>query len=288
MSPRTVIYHRADFDGLFCCAIARLHLGEAQYIGWDYGDPEPVVPPEHELWILDLSVPGLMAHPNLVWIDHHKTAMDRYPAAIWGYRIDGVAACRLAWQWFRHGATPGKQAYIDREVSEPLAVRLAGEYDIWDKRDARTDLFQHGLRSRDLTTSWGLLLSLSADAVEHVHELLQAGRVLEYARGRENESVMKSHAFTVEWEGRCFLALNTPRCNSLTFRSGLRPEHEGCLAFGWNGTRWRVSLYGVPGKPEIDFSEIARKHGGGGHRQACGFEIARLPFVQPAKKGGAA
>ena len=23
-----------------------------------------------------------------------------------GYRIDGVAACRLAWQWFTHPASP--------------------------------------------------------------------------------------------------------------------------------------------------------------------------------------
>lgn len=34
----TVIYHRTDFDGLFCREIARKFLSEAKLTGWDYGD----------------------------------------------------------------------------------------------------------------------------------------------------------------------------------------------------------------------------------------------------------
>jgi hypothetical protein len=38
-----VIYHRADFDGIFCYQIAKKFLGteNVTYIGWDYSDPEP-------------------------------------------------------------------------------------------------------------------------------------------------------------------------------------------------------------------------------------------------------
>lgn len=109
MSKIVVIYHKADFDGIFCREIARKFLPAAELIGWDYGDPEPEVGPEDALYILDLSVPGLMKHPSLVWIDHHKSAIDKYPATIRGYRIDGVAACRLAWQWFIHPHSPFNQ-----------------------------------------------------------------------------------------------------------------------------------------------------------------------------------
>ncbi len=276
-----VIYHSADFDGLFCREIARKHFGEgADYVGWDYGEPEPAVAPDRDLFILDLSVPGLMAHPRLVWIDHHKTEIDTYPSTIPGYRIDGVAACRLAWQWFFGNAANRKSDFVDRMVAEPLAVRLAGEFDIWDKRDARAELFQHGLRSRDLADCWHVLLS-DEPGSRLVLELLEAGGVLEYARAKENESVIRKQSFTVEFEGCRFLALNTARCNSLTFLAGLKPEHDGCLSFNWTGADWRVSLYGVPEKPAMDFSGIARKYGGGGHRQACGFKAAVLPFVQP-------
>jgi len=49
--------------------------------------------------MLDISIPGLMMHQDLIWIDHHKSAMEKWDNGPEGYRIDGVAACRLAWQW---------------------------------------------------------------------------------------------------------------------------------------------------------------------------------------------
>ncbi len=158
-----VIYHRADFDGIFCREIARKFLGDtAEYVGWDYGDSDAIIPPGIErIYMLDISVDAWMNDPRLIWIDHHKSAIEKFPTMIPGYRIDGVAACRLAWQWFwkechDYPLNAGKdncQLPVDKDffarlVSEPLAVRLAGEYDIWDKRDPRAELFQHGLRSR--------------------------------------------------------------------------------------------------------------------------------------------
>jgi len=288
-----VIYHRADFDGLFSREVAkRFFRDRAEYVGWDYGDPVPEVHPDAQLYMIDISVEGLMGHPHLVWIDHHKSAMAKFPESIPGYRIDGVAACRLAWQWFNcptgpcmellHPDTPVLPLlddYRDRMVTEPLAVRLAGEYDIWDKRDPRAELFQHGLRSRELTDEvWEALLGPGSEII--TGSLLQAGEVLQFARRKENESIIKHQSFTLDFEGRRFLACNAARYNSLLFTAGLQPEHEGCLGFNWDGKKrkWRISLYGMPGKPDIDFSTIAVRYGGGGHRQACGFECATLPF----------
>jgi len=287
-----VIYHKSDFDGLFCREIARKFLPGAELIGWEYGEPTPVVPAEARLYILDLSVPALMDHPNLVWIDHHKTAIEKYSASIPGYRIDGVAACRLAWQWFtqdhtdpvvQYNGLPDKQAYVDRKVSEPFAVTLAGEYDIWDKRDERADLFQHGLRSEELTQKWweDLLHEKSTIGFAHgVQVLLAQGKCLQYAKTKENESIIRKNGFTVHFEGLTFLACNASHYNSHLFSAGIQPEHEGLLGFCLraNGS-WSVSLYGVPHRPDVDLSGIAAKHGGGGHKQACGFTCAKLPFL---------
>lgn len=285
----TVIYHRADFDGLFCREIARQFLPDAELIGWDYGDPEPAkhLDGAQALYILDLSVPSLMDYPKLVWIDHHKSAIDKYPATIPGYRIDGVAACRLAWQWFAlssPGPTwpapvglPGKDHFVARHVTEPLAVRLAGEYDVWDKRDPRAELFQHGLRTRDLTDWWADLLSLDGSSVE---VLLEAGKSLQYAQTRQNESIIRELGFTFQWEGLTWLACNHARYNSLLFTAGLKPEHDACFGFKWTGKEWSVSLYHAPGREHHDLSTIAVKYGGGGHRGACGFRTATLPFLR--------
>lgn len=285
MNKTIVIYHKSDFDGIFCREIARKFLPEAELIGWEYGEPTPEVPAEAGLYILDLSVPDLMAHQNLVWIDHHQTAIAKYPRSLAGYRIDGVAACRLAWQWFtlKPGTQrPVKDDFLGRQVHEPLAVRLAGEYDIWDKRDDRADLFQHGLRSEELGLQWsGLLDPLQSEAI--TMRLCRQGQCVEYAKTNENQSIIGKNGFTLWWEGIKFLACNAGQYNSHLFTAGIRPEHEGLLGFCLRANgQWTVSLYGVPHRPEIDLSLIAVKYGGGGHRQACGFSCEALPFLTPA------
>lgn len=291
--PIIVIYHRADFDGLFSREIAKRFFGDnAEYIGWDYGDAVPEVKGAETVYMIDISVDALMGHPGLVWIDHHKSAIEKFPARIRGYRIDGVAACRLAWQWFNHPDGPCspyaqpseywlplKQAYLDRLVSEPCAVQLAGEYDVWDRRNPDAELFQHGLRTAEI--NWSMLLGCDRPAASaYICQLLSAGEVLQFARRNENKSVITQQGFTVDFEGLTFLACNSARFNSHLFTAGLKPEHDGCLGFAWDGGKgkWKVSLYGVPGKPLFDFAAIAVKHGGGGHKQACGFECETLPF----------
>lgn len=284
----TVIYHKADFDGIFCREIAKKFLPNAELIGWDYGDPEPAIEQNCMLYMLDISIPGLMDHPHLIWIDHHKSAIEKYGNKS-GYQIDGVAACRLAWQWFTHEYAdhvpgnqigyplPEKQDFVDRKISEPLSVRLVGEYDIWDKRDPQAELFQHGLRSQEITTEdWNVLLSEQCPVL--LDELLISGQALQYAKNHENESIIKSAGFTLKFEGLTFLACNHARYNSFLFTAGLTPEHDACLGFAWRGGKWTVSLYHAPGKEHHDLSVIAVRHGGGGHRGACGFTCKELPF----------
>lgn len=289
----TVIYHRADFDGLFCREIARKFLPGAELVGWDYGDPLIPFPSEGQVYILDLSpdsiVSGLADFSRLVWIDHHATAIAKYSTTIPGYRIDGVAACRLVWQWFwaHKGLSddsipplPSKQDFVDRKVSEPFAVQLAGEYDIWDKRDPRAELFQHGLKSQSLDNVWAPLLACEDPFnISLVSRLLQQGSAIQYAKVQENEGIINAFGFTVQFEGFCLLACNAARYNSQLFTAGLKPEHDGCLGFNWDGQAkvWRISLY--TDKPGVDLSPVAVKYGGGGHRGACGFRIEKLPFL---------
>lgn len=286
-----VIYHKADFDGIFCREIAKRFFtkggyGNVEYIGWDYGDPIPQTSNDDKIYMLDISVDGLMDHPNLNWVDHHKSAMDKYPKTIPGYRIDGVAACRLAWQYFgginswTGNHNPTKEDFVERRVSEPLSVRLAGEYDIWDKRDPNAELLQHGLKSRELfPDSWLLLLTEGESSDIFIGQLLSAGRNIQYAKSQENESIIQAAGFTIQFEGLAFLACNHARYDSFLFTAGLKPEHDACFGFCWRDGQWVVSLYHAPGKEHHDLSQIATKYGGGGHRGACGFRTKSLPFL---------
>lgn len=311
---KTVIYHSADFDGIFCREIAKKFIGPGnaddpnQYIGWNFGDPKIAVElrPDRfvyvthdgeflgradQIYILDLS-PECLQFPasdewlpeRLVWIDHHKTSIAKWNPDIPGYRIDGVAACRLAWQWFSWieedrtlGNMPDKQRFVDRKVEEPLAVRLVGEYDVWDHRGDGDLEFQFGLRSVTLQDEqWTTLLS---DDQEAALGLVKIGLYSKQYAKNVDAGVMKA-SFLVQWEGLTFLCLNG-RGNSNTFDSRDVPEtgHDANLMFYFQGRQWIVSLYHAKHRKDLDLSAIAVKHGGGGHKGACGFQCDSLPFL---------
>lgn len=287
-APHLVIYHSADADGECCREIARRNLGGyADYVGWNYGEPAPAVAGYELIYMLDCCVPELMHDDRLIWIDHHAPQIAKYPKSIKGYRIDGVAACRLTWQWFNDPLDTGLPQladYVDRRVQEPVAVRLIGENDIWDHRDPQVAVFQHGLRSQPI--DWPRLLRCDCpNALIYVAGLLHAGEHVGYASRQNAERFMAESSFTLEWEGLRWLAINGgPSMSSARYESAVRPEHDACLTWGWVPKigAYKVSMRGVPHKPDLNLSAIALRHGGGGHRQACGFSARVLPWMPEA------
>lgn len=308
----TIIHHSADVDGIFCREIARKFLPDAELIGWDFKDDILAIP-EGQIYVLDLPVDrpfGFTFDPakpmngfwqtRVTWIDHHKTSIDTHPQTIPGYRIDGVAACRLAWQWFKsmpehatpnfagrglEETLPSKQHFIDRQLAEPLAVRLAGEYDVWDKRDPDAEKFQFGLRSQELTaTDWMILLDsdLAQPNNHFVQRLLTQGGSLQCYQQHQDANTMH-RSFIHEWQGLKFLTLTIPRCNSLTFAARDLPEtgHDALMGLYNDGTHWHISMYHAKHRTDLDLSVIAKQFGGGGHRGACGFKWPGSFTVMP-------
>jgi hypothetical protein len=302
--------------------------------GWDYGRrtpiPEGIYEESYEdpknprmtvsfewadydvIYIVDLSVDDLMARPDLrdkiVWIDHHKSAIEKWdkvenadecqyvrrPFA--GYRIDGVAACRLCWQWFvnpggdlaMYSTLPSKQDFIDRKVKEPALIRLAGEYDIWDHRDPSGKFLQFGLRSIHEAEFRELLRAQFAGLDNHhLAAVIETGESIKSYVDKQADEYSAAYAHTIKWEGLTFCVLNIgQRGNSDLLRGGIKPEHDACFAWRFDGQRVLVSLYHIEGKTHHDLSKIAVKYGGGGHKGACGFRV-RMAHLDSILTGGA-
>lgn len=309
--------------------LRKLHPGATIHsYGWDYGRPVPEPVPYNEnypderardwedydtIYIVDLSVDELMSNPDLrnkiIWIDHHKSAIEKWDKPTFGrpendggptyaltpfagYRIDGVAACRLCWQWFLGAETaksdegwfalPLKENFIDRLVSEPELIRLAGEYDIWDHRDPYAKALQFGLRvlcdegfKRLIADEFnGVKDSEDLDTSKRLEECILDGISIKSYCDKQNDEYSATFSQTFHWEGLTFCALNTgQRGNSDLLRGGIKPEHDACFSWRWTGKEVLVSLYHVEGKTHHDLSVIAVKYGGGGHRGACGFRL---------------
>lgn len=301
-----VIYHRADYDGLFSAAVCH-HWLEKQGIphvcyGWDFVDPK--LPNDTEDRLIDLSLttyivdlppscidapPDSQIWSNIIWIDHHASAIAN---ADWknlpGYRIDGVAACRLAWAYFSSPPDddgvrnlPAKECFINRTVREPEAIRLAGEYDVWDKRDADAEAFQYGLTAS--YPHWIHLRPLLAD-VHECKSIINDGKVIQAWQQAFAKPVCQERGYLVELECVPFWTLCSAHCRSSSWfiDSVIPAEAEALMCWRFNGKMIDVSLYHRPGHEHYDLSRIATKYGGGGHKGACGFrctvdsEVGRL------------
>lgn len=325
----TVIFHSADFDGLFSMAIARHFLepiygDEVRYIGWDHGQKPLEIPTDGMIYVIDLPCDtvfgfrfpvgpatidyGLQAFSyikdRLVWIDHHIASIKSHPATIPGYRIDGVSACRLAWQWFsihEHNAQNGTNESLQADlpslndygvpiiidgkevgrspcmVSEPWAVKLAGQYDVWDKQTPEVDSFQFGLKSLGEISkaTWDELLSGRPDAVTRI---IQDGvRIEKYQRHKDEKNAQRL-AFDLKFAGLTFCAINSPEVGTLASTTAVKPHHDAFMAFWWNGKKWTISMRHVKGREHHDLSVIASRLNGGGHSGSCGFSCRELPF----------
>lgn len=291
-----VIYHRADFDGIFSGAICKKFLPEAIMHGWDFGDFGNVIPAGDTVYIVDLPPSALLGYEdqahNVIWIDHHKSSIEMFGSGWDGYRIDGVAACRLCWHWFTNpddvvfGLLSGKSTYINREVEEPLSVRLVGEFDIWDKRDPDAELLQ-----LVLTADLGLAHpdAKISRAIAWLHEddeytrrtIAKDGRPMERYFTAWNKQTAQERSYRIRWQDLHFLVLNTARGNSLSFQGADMEGIDALMMWRFDGSQTIVSLYHAPGQEQHDLSIIAKSMKGGGHRGACGFTVNGL--WQPEK-----
>jgi oligoribonuclease NrnB/cAMP/cGMP phosphodiesterase (DHH superfamily) len=236
------------------------------------------------VWMVDFSLQPfeLMHELNdicyLYWIDHHKSAIANAEQS--GFQASGgqlikvgTAGCELT------------HAYLHPHSEMPVWVYLLGRYDVWDHKSPDTLPFQYGMRLRETDPErsmevWDDLL----DTPGTVRDILNDGRVvLKYVEQR-NASYIRACAFDTVLDGLRCIAVNRQMTNSQTFDSVWDPEkYDAMLTFGWRRGQWTVSLYSV--KQDVDVSEVAVKHGGGGHKGAAGFQCTELPFRLDCRSG---
>lgn len=272
-------YHSADLDGRCSGAIVKNFLPDCQMIGIDYGEPFPwdSIYPNEDVIMADFSLQPfsdmerLNALAQLLWIDHHKSAIeDAKGTEVQGILDTEFSACELAWKHF----SPDTQM--------PLAVRLLGRYDIWKHADEPDALsFQYGCKMYDtsfdqqLTEFWKDVIKSSGSWIGSV--CFDGRRLLSYER-MQNAAFMSAYGFDVDFDGLRCIAANRGMSNSLLFESKWNHnDYDAMLMFAWKNGQWTVSLY--TDKPGVDVSVICKARGGGGHVGAAGFQCKELPFL---------
>ena len=274
-------YHN-DLDGHCSGAIVKQIYPECEMIEINYGMEFPwdTLIMKETVFMVDfclqpfVDMDRLSILFDLVWIDHHKTAIEEYiehlragKHKLKGLREIGKAGCELTWEFFHE----------ERKI--PLSVFLLGRFDVWDhEADNRVMPFQMGMRTLytnpDATDFWNTLIN--EQAIYYLDEILQTGQTILDYQNKQNKEWAKSSAFEIEFEGKKFIAMNRG-IGSQLFDSVYDPEkHDGMMIFWWKKDCWSFSIYS--NDPKQDHSGIAKKYGGGGHAGACGFQCKELPF----------
>lgn len=273
-----VLYHSKCYDGFGAAWAAWKKLGDdgVKYISVGYGSPPPEMPDAEHIYIVDFSYPAdiLLALVNggspVTVIDHHKTAKESLNGVIGAHSHLHIifdmekSGALMTWEYF-HRYPAESPSDPGQPVPAPLLIQHISDRDLWQFKMDGTAKIHKALVS--LPMNFKLWDSLD---VEH---LKKEGETCERLYTQLVENICEG-AFFIEVDGHKVPAVNTSIAWSEVGHelAKLHPDLPFAVSFTVfeSQTMWSLRSIG-----DFDVSAIAKKFGGGGHKNAAGFKSVR-------------
>jgi oligoribonuclease NrnB/cAMP/cGMP phosphodiesterase (DHH superfamily) len=232
-------YHN-DSDGKCAAFWVALNVGltdyvlgyDSQFIEIDYRMKFPIesIRTNEQIYIVDFSITPdemrqlLTITKDVTWIDHHKTAIDKYKDfefEIRGIRYDGIAGCMLTYCYIHHMTSRGEGNIKPFELSmtedAPMFTKLIADWDVW-KFDFGDDTknFQTAFNSYDFnpeSEDWWKFFEWD----DFEQTMINEGKVMTKYRDNWAKNYM-SIDFDTMFEGHKCFAVNLGMCNSEYFK----------------------------------------------------------------------
>jgi oligoribonuclease NrnB/cAMP/cGMP phosphodiesterase (DHH superfamily) len=250
-----VLYHAGCPDGFGAAYAAWKRFGDkAQYIPINHGDPFPALPENADVLMVDAAYPRarhlelVSKVKSLMVVDHHKSAMADIGDLPNTHFDMGHSGAVLAWQHLHDDLTPTLLKYIeDRDLwrfglpdSKEVSAALSAypmKFELWGSFNVR-----------DLAVEGVAILRLKSQKVEEMAERAFWGRVAGHDVLIVNTTVFGSEV----GNELCKAHPTMPFAAYFFEKKGLR-------------------CWGLRSVGDFDVSEVAKKFGGGGHKNAAGF-----------------
>ena len=293
-----IIYHDNCADGFGAAWAAYRKFGEdgAEYLPMNYNDPRvsmingvfnfPVEVAGRDVYILDFSFPNdilCRIHDEaeyFYWRDHHKTAFESRGVIGEFYELKDCTAniildnnksgCVLAWELFHPG------------THIPRMLQLIQDRDLWAWRMDGTRDFATALRSTPMT------FKAFDHVCEHVHILTNDGAAMNKLFDQQLADIVKKPISTVLFGESEIANISAEIGLSVNCTPQFSSEAGNAMAIesGTFGMTWVVGEEGkvfvsLRSIGEYDVSALAKRYGGGGHRNAAGFKttLDKLKFT---------
>ncbi len=262
-----VIYHANCADGFSAAWVYWKRFGTScDFHPGVYSDPPPDVT-GREVFLVDFSYKRavveqmLQTAASVCLIDHHKTAIDD---------LQGLP--RLGWHVDieRSGAMLAWSHCYGSEQPPPLLGHIQ-DRDLWRFKLAGTREISAFVFSHEYSFEmWDKLMS--ADQVELL-KMTAAGAAIERKHHKDIAELVKL------CQRRMLIGGHDVPAASLPYTMGsdagqMMAKGEKFSACYWDTAANRI--FGLRSTPDgLDVSEIAQLYGGGGHKHAAGFRVAR-------------
>lgn len=296
------IIHHNDIDGRSSAFIVKKALDEnkleteknyfVKFIEMNYDIPFPIetILDNEYIIIVDFSVfPEMMNKilkktQNVIWIDHHISAIDKYKDYANRDKLKGIqfedddnliSGAALTYLYFFENCRT-KEDCIEKFNKVPYYIQLISDYDTFAKKlYPQSYYFKLYLESKKNTPEaklWKDILELKKHDIE---DLCEDGKVIDTYLKETNEDLNRQTGFERTVDGYNAFILNTNRRGSQLFNE-LYEKYDICIICYYNGKKWLYGLY--TSKDNVDVSKIAQKYNGGGHKGAAGFNSDKFLF----------
>ncbi|MFA5394918.1 MAG: hypothetical protein WC346_02755 [Methanogenium sp.] len=279
---KVVCYYHGDLDGIFAAACVKQKYPQAKFIPVQYGDTwcaNDVL--EATVIVVDFSfldMAVLRSHcDKLIWIDHHKTAMETQQISwaddrLAGYRSLEYAGCILSYAYFNM-IPSDKISKAIVQLKIPWAVVLAGKYDMWQ------------FDSTDIVDCFATAAMLDIDSPNHedfndllnIHDtdcaqsyISSGDTLIKAAMHRVKAVAAHGDKITIPVADRAvtLMIINaTSDISRLGRYINIDLGIDIAAIYEIVGTKFQVHLRSVT----CNVESIARAHKGGGHAGAAGF-----------------
>ncbi len=261
MNKTLVIYHGDCIDGFTAAWVASKKFDSPIFKPAKYGEDAPMqlIDDKTDVYILDFSyardvlIDIESRSSSTLVLDHHKTAEEN---------LHGLDFCEFDMNRSGAGMTWDRLTRKPRE--RPWLVNYVQDRDLWRFELPDSKAINAYIGATEQTfNSWGAL------AKEKVRNVKQGGyAILKYIEQYVYE-IIGSLTRWVEFERHKVPVVNAP-FKGISEVLGFLAS-EAVFAMGW----WQESSgqfqYSLRSRGDFDVSEIARKYGGGGHKNAAGF-----------------
>lgn len=284
----TIIYHANCFDGLTSAWVARQTSPNAEMVAATYGDMPPHVEGKRVL-IVDFSYPQevllgmLMDAADILVLDHHKTAAENLEGLPPGVAVFDMerSGAGLAWDYLmtpQGPVSPEGLAHRRRglapKLQRPPIVDHVEDRDLWRFAIPETKAYHASMSCYPMTfEAWDEIASTAYGVL-----LTQGNAVLRYTNTIARKFSERAYVVVLDgvecWAINCQIELASEAADTIMNREPKRPV----VMWRYDGDSgdYYCSLRSRDDRHPVD--TVARTFGGGGHRNAAGFNLPHPPL----------